>query len=81
MQVERAEIRWQQIRTNLARSYVASRVSITALDLSSQTHPMARHILSAITSCKNGEPYHPGRIAGSCMIVDPCFFCVSFEAE
>ena len=32
------------------------RVSSTALDLSSQTHPMVRHILSAITSYRKGKP-------------------------
>ena len=32
------------------------KVSTTALGLSSQTHPMARHILSALTSHRNGRP-------------------------
>ena len=30
-------------------------VSITAVDLSSHAHPMARHLLSAITSCMKSE--------------------------
>ena len=61
------------------------RVLITALGLSSQTHPMARHMLLAITSYRKGIPVciHvlPGRFVGSCIRVDPCLFFSSFEAE
>ena len=58
-----------------------SRVLITALRLSSETHPMARHIRSSTTSYRKGQshlcPYLPGRFAGSCMMVGPCFsFCL-----
>ena len=55
------------------------RVLITSLGLSSQTHPMARHILSAIPSYRKAIPSVPissWPFASSCKIIDPCFFFV-----
>ena len=60
------------------------KVSTTALGLSSRTHPMARHILSAITSYRKENhlyQFGPGNSAGSRVIVRPCLIFTSFEAK
>ena len=62
--------------TNILSSRNQSPLSL----LSSQTHPMARHILSAFSQA-HLHPYLPGQMTRSRVVFDPRLILLSFQTE